>query len=87
MFIKNRISIIEDTKLNFNYYSGCEVFQITLSRGYNEQSFKEDLKKLYNIIGVDGKPTVFLFTAAQVAEEGNQVYNIFSKFNFISGPV
>ncbi|KAJ9583316.1 hypothetical protein L9F63_022333, partial [Diploptera punctata] len=52
-----------------SFAAGCEVFQIALSRGYNEQSFKEDLKKLYNMIGVDGKPTVFLFTAAQVAQE------------------
>lgn len=52
------------------FTAGCEVFQITLCRGYNEMSFKEDLKKLYNILGVDRKPTVFLFAAAQVAEEG-----------------
>jgi dynein heavy chain len=46
------------------------VFQITLSRGYNGTSFKEDLKKLFNLIGVQRKPTVFLFTSAQIAEEG-----------------
>jgi dynein heavy chain len=46
------------------------VFQITLSKGYNEASFKEDLKKLYNLIGVDNKPTVFIFTASQLADEG-----------------
>lgn len=46
------------------------MFQITLSRGYNEANFKEDLKKLYNLIGVDNKPTVFLFTTSQVADEG-----------------
>jgi dynein heavy chain len=51
------------------------VFQITLSRGYKEASFKEDLKKLYNLVGVDRKPTVFLFTAAQVAEEGKFIQN------------
>lgn len=43
---------------------------ITLSRGYNENTFKEDLKQLYNMLGVQKKPTVFVFTAAQVAEEG-----------------
>ncbi|PSN52998.1 Dynein heavy chain 10 [Blattella germanica] len=53
-----------------SFAAGCEVFQITLSRGYNETSFKEDLKKLYNLLGVDNKPTVFIFTASQVAEEG-----------------
>lgn len=55
------------------FFSGCGVSQITLSRGYKEASFKEDLKKLYKLVGVDRKPTVFLFTAAQVAEEGKFV--------------
>ncbi|XP_064550918.1 dynein axonemal heavy chain 10 [Drosophila montana] len=48
----------------------CEVFEITISRGYNETSFREDLKILYNIAGVKRKKVVFLFTAAQIAEEG-----------------
>jgi hypothetical protein len=29
------------------YTAGCEVFEITLTRGYDEASFREDLKKLY----------------------------------------
>jgi hypothetical protein len=29
------------------YTAGCEVFEITLTRGYDEPSFREDLKKLY----------------------------------------
>lgn len=48
----------------------CEMYEITLSRGYNETAFKEDLKKLYNQLGVERKKTVFLFTASQVIEEG-----------------
>lgn len=52
------------------YAAGCGVFQIALSRGYNEASFREDLKKLYTIIGVENNPTVFIFTASQIAEEG-----------------
>ncbi|XP_017781324.1 PREDICTED: dynein heavy chain 10, axonemal [Nicrophorus vespilloides] len=52
------------------FAAGCEMFEIMLCRGYNETSFKEDLKKLYYQLGVDRKPSVFLFTAAQVAEEG-----------------
>lgn len=44
----------------------CEVFEITISRGYNETSFREDLKVLYNIAGVKRKKVVFLFTGAQV---------------------
>ncbi|CAD7085089.1 unnamed protein product [Hermetia illucens] len=53
-----------------SFAAECSVFSITLSRGYNESSFREDLKKLYNLAGVDAKKTVFLFTAAQIAEEG-----------------
>lgn len=47
---------------------------IKLSRGYNELSFKDDMKALFSQIGLSKKPTVFLFTAAQVVEEGN-LYN------------
>ena len=53
-----------------SFAAGCVVFEITLSRGYNENNFKEDLKKLFNQIGVERKPTVFLFSASQIAEEG-----------------
>lgn len=52
------------------FTAGCEMFEITLCRGYNEVMFKEDLKKLFNQLGVDRKPSVFYFTAAQIAEEG-----------------
>lgn len=43
----------------------CEVFEITLSRGYNESSFKDDLKVLFNNLMT--KPTLFLFSSAQVS--------------------
>jgi len=44
----------------------CDVFEITISRGYNEAAFREDLKVLYTIAGVKRKKVVFLFTGAQV---------------------
>ena len=47
------------------FASGCEVFEITLSRGYNENSFKEDLKILFNNLMTT--PTIFLFSSAQVS--------------------
>ncbi|KAH8417458.1 hypothetical protein KR222_000260 [Zaprionus bogoriensis] len=53
-----------------SFAAECDVFEITISRGYNESSFREDLKVLYNIAGVKRKKVVFLFTGAQVAEEG-----------------
>ncbi|KAM9822995.1 dynein axonemal heavy chain 10-like [Syngnathus typhle] len=48
----------------------CEVFEITLSRGYCESTFRDDLKILYLKLGIENKKTVFLFTDAHVAEEG-----------------
>ncbi|XP_076006843.1 dynein axonemal heavy chain 10 [Genypterus blacodes] len=52
------------------FTAGCEVFEITLSRGYSESNFREDLKTLYLKLGIDNKKTVFLFTDAHIAEEG-----------------
>ncbi|KFP31699.1 Dynein heavy chain 10, axonemal, partial [Colius striatus] len=51
------------------YTAGCEVFEIILSRGYGENHFREDLKKLYNKLGIENKSMVFLFTDTHVAEE------------------
>lgn len=47
------------------FAAGCEVFEITLSRGYNESSFKDDLKILFNNLMTT--PTIFLFSSAQVS--------------------
>uniref|UniRef100_A0A3Q2PNV9 Dynein axonemal heavy chain 10 n=1 Tax=Fundulus heteroclitus TaxID=8078 RepID=A0A3Q2PNV9_FUNHE len=52
------------------FAAGCEVFEITLSRGYNESNFREDLRALYLKLGIENKKIVFLFTDAHVAEEG-----------------
>jgi hypothetical protein len=53
-----------------SFAAGCDVFEITLSRGYGESSFRDDLKILYNKLGMENKKTVFLFTDQHVAEEG-----------------
>lgn len=52
------------------FTADCEMFEIMLSRGYGEVSFKEDLKRLYTQLGVARKKTVFFFTHAQIVEEG-----------------
>uniref|UniRef100_UPI0037E7F8F2 dynein axonemal heavy chain 10 n=1 Tax=Semicossyphus pulcher TaxID=241346 RepID=UPI0037E7F8F2 len=52
------------------FTAGCEVFEITLSRGYSESNLRDDLKTLYLKLGIENKKTVFLFTDAHVAEEG-----------------
>ena len=51
------------------FAADCEIFEITLSRGYNENSFREDMKILFNKVGVENKKTVFLFTASHVVDE------------------
>lgn len=52
------------------FFLFLKVFEIVLSRGYSETSFREDLKTLYIKLGIENKKTVFLFTDAHVAEEG-----------------
>uniref|UniRef100_A0A3Q3MNV8 Dynein axonemal heavy chain 10 n=1 Tax=Mastacembelus armatus TaxID=205130 RepID=A0A3Q3MNV8_9TELE len=52
------------------FSAGCEVFEITLSRGYSESNFRDELKTLYLKLGIENKKMVFLFTDAHVVEEG-----------------
>lgn len=49
-----------------SHMCGYKCFQIELTRGYNYESFHEDLKKLYIMTGVKDENTVFLFTDTQV---------------------
>ena len=53
-----------------SYAAGCEIFEISLSRGYDETNLRDDLKVLYHKLGIEGKKTTFLFTDNHVAEEG-----------------
>ncbi|XP_043489632.1 dynein axonemal heavy chain 10 [Polistes fuscatus] len=52
-----------------SFAANSSVFEINLSRGYNENTFREDLKKLYNMIGVENKKVVFLFSASHIINE------------------
>ena len=51
------------------YLAGYTLFSITLSRGYSEADFREELKQMYMMLGVENKEVVFLFTDAHVVEE------------------
>lgn len=53
------------TRLAAHMSSYC-CFEIDRSRGYNYDSFQEDLRRLYKMAGVEGKDTVFLLTDTQV---------------------
>ena len=48
------------------YVCSYECMQIELTRGYNYQSFQDDLKLIFMKSGCEGKDTVFLFTDTQV---------------------
>ncbi|KAJ8964946.1 hypothetical protein NQ314_004501 [Rhamnusium bicolor] len=49
----------------------CEynTFQITVARNYRVPEFKEDLKILYGLSGVEAKATSFLFNDTQITDE------------------
>lgn len=49
----------------------CElsIYQIAITKQYRVPEFREDLKTLYSIAGVENKPTSFLFNDTQVVEE------------------
>lgn len=52
-----------------SFAAGYRLFQITSSHGYNEAFFREDIKNLYSIVGVENKKVVFMFTSAHVKHE------------------
>eukprot|EP00102_Acyrthosiphon_pisum_P015188 XP_008185630.2 PREDICTED: dynein heavy chain 10, axonemal [Acyrthosiphon pisum] len=51
------------------FTAGCEIFSIVISKGYNEAAFKEDLKRLFLLLGVENKRLVFFLTQSQISEE------------------
>ncbi|KAL2609519.1 hypothetical protein R1flu_028092 [Riccia fluitans] len=52
------------------FLSEYQCFQIELTKGYGNFEFREDLKKIYKVAGIDGKPITFLFTDTQIVNEG-----------------
>ncbi|KAM9855172.1 dynein axonemal heavy chain 2-like [Aulostomus maculatus] len=60
----------------------CEykVFQIEVTKQYRKMEFRDDIKKLYRLTGVDNKPTVFLFNDTQIVDESflEDINNILS---------
>ncbi|XP_053575482.1 dynein axonemal heavy chain 2 [Bombina bombina] len=63
-----------------SYICEYKVFQIEVTRGYRKQEFREDIKKLYRLTGVDGRPSVFLLTDTQITDEAflEDVNNVLS---------
>lgn len=52
-----------------SFIGGFKCVSIELSRGYGTTEFREDLKKLYRVAGIDGEPVVFLFSDTQIVTE------------------
>ena len=48
---------------------GFKCVQIELTRGYGSNEFREDLKNLYKLAGIDGERVVFLFSDTQIVNE------------------
>ncbi|CAI5672498.1 unnamed protein product [Oreochromis niloticus] len=57
-----------------------QVFQVEVTKQYRKLEFREDIKKLYRLAGVDNKPTVFLFSDTQIVDESflEDINNILS---------
>ncbi|KAI8925763.1 dynein heavy chain and region D6 of dynein motor-domain-containing protein [Entophlyctis helioformis] len=51
------------------HISDYQCIQVELTRTYGEEEWREDLKKLYRLAGVDGKNTVFLLSDTQIKKE------------------
>ncbi|KAI9101992.1 dynein heavy chain and region D6 of dynein motor-domain-containing protein [Phlyctochytrium arcticum] len=51
------------------YVVETAIFQIKISKHYRHTDFREDLKKVYKMAGLDGKPTAFLMTDQQFVSD------------------
>ncbi|KAL0234517.1 hypothetical protein PCE1_001553 [Barthelona sp. PCE] len=51
------------------YIARMELFEITLSKNYDELQFREDLAAMFLRLGLENKKIVFLFTDAHVVDE------------------
>ncbi|KAG5320172.1 DYH10 protein, partial [Pseudoatta argentina] len=52
-----------------SFAAGYQLFYIILRRGYNQTFFREDIKNLYNMIGLENKKIVFMFTDAHIKDK------------------
>jgi dynein heavy chain len=53
-----------------SYICGCFTFQIVITKTYSTNNLFEDIKVLFRTAGIKGTPVCFLFTDAEVKDEG-----------------
>ena len=51
-----------------SFIAGCELFKLTLQRGYGMIEFRDDLKKVFLQTGVKGEKMIFLLTDADIVK-------------------
>ncbi|XP_071833092.1 dynein axonemal heavy chain 6-like isoform X4 [Apostichopus japonicus] len=52
-----------------SHVAGCILYRLTLTRGYGQADFRDDLKKVFKLAGVQGSNTVFLLTDSDIVKE------------------
>lgn len=53
-----------------SYCAGYNCFQITISKAYNMNTLLDDIRVMYKACGSQGVKTTFLFTEAEIKDEG-----------------
>jgi dynein heavy chain len=51
------------------FVANFRLFQIEISKTYGKVEWREDLKRVFNLAGVENQPTVFLFSDTQIVQE------------------
>ncbi|KAL4237693.1 Dynein heavy chain 14 [Mactra antiquata] len=51
------------------FIAGCEMFKLTLQRGYGTLEFRDDLKKVFLQSGVKGEKIIFMLTDSDIVKE------------------
>ena len=73
-----------------SYLAKYETYQIQITKNYNSNAFKKNMKELFEIISVEKQPTTFIFSDNEIIDDGiiedvnnilglGEIPNLFSK--------